>query len=146
MVREYVTGVEAYKVWAEELQQHAWYDEHDDEALFHRLSVNQFCALALCDARKSAALYLASSKRLLPEYAEELEQIASCFDEVSILADSIQDMGGLEGSVETSDVRSFWTKQKRETQSETLLKMRELELKAIQIAAQVCAGRELAGL
>lgn len=138
MVRGYVTGVEAYKVWAEELQQNAWYDEHDDEALFRRLSVNQFCVLALCDARKSAALYLASSKQLLPEYAQELEQIVSCFEKVSILADSIQDMVGLEGSVEASDVRSFWTKQKRETQAETLLQMRELELKAIQIAEKVC--------
>lgn len=141
MVREYATGVEAYKVWAEELRQNVWYDAHDDEALFHRLSVNQFCALALCDARKSAALYLASSKQLLPEYAEELEQIASCFEKVSILADSIQELVGLEGSVEVSEARSFWTKQKRETQAETMLKMRELELKAIQIAAQVCNDR-----
>ena len=124
MVREYVTGVEAYKVQTEELQQHAWYDEHDDKALFHKLSINQFCTLALCDARKSAALYLASNKQLLPKYAEELEQIASCFEKVSILADSIQDMVGLEGSVETSNIHNFWTKQKRESQAEMLLKMR----------------------
>ncbi len=70
--------------------------------------------------------------------SRQLKNKYSCFEKVSTLSDSIQDMVGLEGSVETSDVRSFWTKQKRETQAETLLKMRELELKAIQIAAKVC--------
>lgn len=135
VVRGYATGVEAYKVWAEELQQDAWYETHDDEDLLRRLMVNQFCVLALCDARKAAASYLASGKQLLPECADEIEQIASCFEKVSTLADSIQDMVGLEGSVEASDVRSFWTKEKRDAQAESLLKMRELELEAIRIAA-----------
>lgn len=137
-VRGYASGVEAYKVWAEELQSNVWCDEHDEEALFRRLSVNQFCVLALCDARKSAVSYLASSRGLLPEYADEMEQIVSCFERVSMLADSIQDMVGLEGSVEASEVRGFWTEKKRQAQAETLLKMRGLELKAIQVAAKVC--------
>ena len=47
-------------------------------------------------------------------------------------------MIGLEGSVAISDVRGFWTKEKREAQAEALLKMQELERKAIQIAAKVC--------
>lgn len=135
VVRGYVTGVEAYKVWAEELQQDAWYETHDDEDLLRRLMVNQFCVLALCDARKAAASYLVSGKQLLPECADEIGQIASCFEKVSTLADSIQNMVGLEGSVEASDVRSFWTKEKRDAQAESLLKMREIELEAIRIAA-----------
>lgn len=137
-VRGYATGGEAYRVWAEELLQNAWYEEHGDEDLFRRLSVNQFCALALCDARKAAASYLASARQLLPEWADEMEQIASCFEKASVIADSIQDMVGLEGSVAAADVRGFWTKGKREAQAEALLKMRELEQKAIQAAAIVC--------
>lgn len=139
-VRQYATGIEAYSVWAEELQQNAWYDAHDDEDLFRRLSVNQFCVLALCDARRSAASYLASGRRLLPEYADELEQIISCFEKVSMLADSIRNMVGLEGSVPASEVRRFWTKEKRAVQAEILLDMRELELKAIETAAGICNG------
>ncbi|MBD5461050.1 MAG: hypothetical protein HDR26_08950, partial [Lachnospiraceae bacterium] len=139
-VRGYATGEEAYRVWAEELLRNTWYEEHDDEDLFRRLSVNQFCALALCDARKSAASYLASAVQLLPDWADEMEQIASCFEKTSVIADSIKDMVGLEGSVAAADVRSFWTKEKREAQAEALLKMRELEQKAIQTAARVCNG------
>lgn len=138
VVRGYATGVEAYKVWAEELEQDAWYEEHSDGDICRRLTVNQFCVLALCDARRSAAAYLAANKHLLPEGADEMEQIISCFGQVSLLADSIQDMVGLEGTGADSDVRIFWTKEKRKAQAETLLKMRELELKAIQAASQVC--------
>lgn len=138
VVRGYATGVDAYGVWAEELRQKAWYDEHSDEDLFRRLSVNQFCVLALSDARRSAASYLASSRQLLPQWTGEMEQIAFCYEKVSKIADSLQDMVGLEGSVAVSDVRGFWTKEKRETQAEALLKMQELEKQAIQIAARVC--------
>lgn len=136
-IRGYAAGVEAYRVWAEELRQNAWYDAHDDEALLRRLSVNQFCVLALCDARRSAASYLASCRHLLPESADELEQVISCFEKASALAASIQNMIGLEGSVAASDVRSFWTEEKRKTQAETLLKMWALEQKAIETAADL---------
>lgn len=140
IVRGYAAGAAAYEVWAEELRQNAWYEEHGEEDLFRRLSVNQFCVLALCDARKSAASYLASGAQLLPEWADEMEQIASCFEKVSAIADSIQDMVGLEGSVAAADVRSFWTKDKRDAQAEALLKMRELEQEAIRMAGKVCSG------
>ncbi|MDD6037075.1 MAG: helix-turn-helix transcriptional regulator [Lachnospiraceae bacterium] len=137
-VRGYATGGEAYKVWAEELQQATWYTEHDDESLFRRFSVNQFCVLALCDARRAAASYLASSKQLLPEHSDEITQIASYFEEVSTLADTIKNMVGLEKVVEVAEVRAFWTNEKRNAQADILLKMRELEWKAIQIATEVC--------
>lgn len=139
VVRGYATGVEAYGVWAEELRQDTWYEEHDDEDLFRRLSVNQFCVLALCDARRAAASYLASAGQLLPEWADEMEQIVSCFEEISMIADSIQEMVGFEGSITVKDVRGFWTKEKREAQAEALLKMQELERRAIQIAIQIAS-------
>lgn len=139
-VRGYATGVEAYRVWAEELRQNAWYEGRDEEALSRRLAVNQFCVLALWDARKAAASYLASGRGLLPEWEDEMGKVVSCFEKVAALAASIKDMLGLEGSVAACKVRGFWTKKKRETQAETLLKMRQLELEAIGAADKIVSG------
>lgn len=136
-VRGYATGTEGYRVWAEELRQGDWYDRQDDENLARRLSVNQFCVLALWDARKAAASYLASSAHLLPERADEMRKIVSCFEKAAAIAAAIKDMVGLEGSVAAGDVRNFWTEEKREAQAQALLQMSGLELEAMEAASKI---------
>ncbi len=133
-------GLYAYEVWMRDLLDEKWYRRHNDERFARRFSVNQFCSLALLDARKAALSYLSENKSLLPEKSKEMEQIVSLFQEISEKAKEIHKLLDSGEYLEGKRARRFWTKEMREQQATLLGQMQAAEERALMLAQQLCAA------
>lgn len=124
----YYMGFKAYEVWASDLRDDRFYDICGDEMIARRFSVNQFCSLALFDARRSACSYLKNSLGLIK--SDLLVKIAECFEQVFKIAEGIHHM--LDSGVELDgpESREFWTYDKRRRQADALDEMAGLEQNA----------------
>ena len=132
--RGYAMGIEAYRVWIGDLRDEAWYNANDDEQVARRLSVNQFCALALWDARRAAHAYLSQSRALLPGKQTELAQLAAWFGDISKKAGEVHAMLDSGEYLEGEKARRFWTPPMRERQAALLEEMQALEAQAAALA------------
>jgi hypothetical protein len=135
--RGYAMGFQAYEVWRKDMLDEAWYKNNDDEQLARRFSVNQFCSLALFDARKSAYSYLSEIRKLLPDKVDDMEQIIRLFSEISEKAKQIHMLLDSGEYLEGAKARRFWTKEMRETQAGFLSEILILEQKAVGIAERI---------
>ena len=133
----YRMGFQAYGVWRNDLLDDGWYDKNDDEQFARRFSVNQFCTLALYDARKSAYAYLSGCVSLLPGKAEETGRIAELFKSVAEKAGRIHKLLDSGEYLEGARARRFWTREKRLEQAELLARMSAAEREAAAIAERV---------
>ena len=139
----YATGFAAYDVWIKDLLDEAWYKNNGDDQLARRFSVNQFCTLALYDARKAAFVYLSESASLIKEKQTQITELARLFGEIAEIALQIHNMLDSGEYLEGERARKFWTPQMRRTQAELLKKMRQTESSALAIAKDAGdAGRE----
>lgn len=131
----YKTGYSAYETWRTDLLDGAWYSVNNDEQLERRFSVNQFCTLALFDARKAAYNYLSKSTDLLGKEKQPLLlEIAEIFGEISEHAEEIHKMLDAGEYLSGEKARKFWTAEKRAKQADLLGKMCDLERKAEELA------------
>lgn len=89
----YAMGYQAYGVWCSDLRDDNWYESNDDDQFVRRFSVNQFCSLALADARKAAFMYLSDSSdfivekdiiRIFEDISNKAQQIHKCLSMVNI--------------------------------------------------------------
>ncbi|WMJ90013.1 helix-turn-helix domain-containing protein [Anaerocolumna sp. MB42-C2] len=135
--RGYAMGLKAYEVWQIDLLDEAWYENNDDEQFARRLSVNQFCSLALFDARKSAYIYLSDNKSFLSDKADSMEQIIKYFYDISEMAGQIHKLLGSEEHYKGARAREFWTMEMRIRQAELLSQMLDSERKAMFIAEKI---------
>lgn len=129
----YDTGMKAYAVWARDLRDDHFYETAGDEDFIRRFSVNQFCALALMDARRSARVYLKNTAERFPN--TNLTAIAAQFDTSAGIAAEILKMTDSERKLAESEIRIFWTRDKRRKQAELLEHMADTEQKACDCAA-----------
>lgn len=130
--RGYFMGFKAYEVWACDLRDDLFYESCDDAQLARRFSVNQFCVLALLDARTSAFVYLENKEPLF--HSEVLSEIGKFFKRSSRIAQSMHnllDSGAKSAGVQTGE---FWTSEKRHIQADALDQMASLEHKAYILA------------
>jgi transcriptional regulator with XRE-family HTH domain len=135
--RGYAMGFKAYEVWCNDLLDDAWYENNDDEQLARRFSVNQFCTLALYDARKSAYIYLLENSKLLTDNTDELEQMIKLFYNIYGQAEQIHKLLDSGEYLEGARARSFWTKEMRNKQAAILAQMLEAEREAMKIAEKI---------
>ncbi len=119
----YKLGYAAFEAWRLGLTDDSWYINAKEEDVRRRYLVNRFCLAALSDARRSASVYLASSRELLPEgsgreqldllsglyarMAERLEAALVCFPEKEPAAGISHE--------------EYWPQEARKTQAELLL-------------------------
>ncbi|MCL2058217.1 MAG: helix-turn-helix domain-containing protein [Oscillospiraceae bacterium] len=150
----YRMGFQAYKVWMGDLLDDEWYEKNDDEQLARRLSVNQFCTLALLDARRAAYAYLSGSASLLPGVDGGLggrvssglggsessgvdggiNRIAELFRIIADNAERIHRMLDSGEYLEGARARRFWTAQMRQEQAGLLAHMLDAEREAASLA------------
>lgn len=135
--RGYAMGFNAYQTWQNDLSDDEWYENNDDEQVARRFSVNQFCTLALSDARKSAYIYLNDNKALLPECLSQMNEIVNLFKIISEKAQKIHTMLDSKEYLEGIKARAFWTKEKREVQADLLEQMLTAEKEAAEIAEKI---------
>jgi|LSQX01.1.fsa_nt_gb transcriptional regulator with XRE-family HTH domain len=135
--RCYMMGLQAYDVWKTDLLDEEWYQASDDEQLARRFSVNQFCTLALFDARKAAYAYLIDSKELVPDKKDEMNHIITMFKSVYENAGQIHKMLDSGKVLNGAEARCFWTKQMREKQAELLFDMAAAERSALEAAQKI---------
>lgn len=133
----YTLGRKAYETWNNDLVDETWYDNHNDEQLERRFSVNQFCVLALHDARRSAYVYLNENKDIMPNKSHEMDSIVKLFQNTVEKAQQIRSMLDFGENMEEVKIRELWTKELRDKQAVILMEMCELEQEALVIAAQV---------
>ncbi|MCL2742077.1 MAG: hypothetical protein FWE70_08260, partial [Oscillospiraceae bacterium] len=138
--RGYRQGFTAYETWRGDLLDDGWYEGSDDDQLARRFSVNQFCALALYDARKAAHAYLSESARLLPEKADGMNRIVLFFKEISEKARRIHAMLDSGEYLVGERARRFWTRDMRIAQAGLLAGMLETEREAVATAKNVLMG------
>jgi hypothetical protein len=130
----YRMGFQAYETWRNDLLDDEWYDKNDDEQFARRFSVNQFCSLALFDARKAAYAYLNGSIALIPDKASEMKCIVALFREIADKSEQIYKLLDSGEYLEGARARKFWTKEMRLAQAALLAEMLESERKALAIA------------
>ncbi len=135
--RGYKMGFKAYEKWQSDLLDEKWYENNSDEQFARRFSVNQFCTLALRDARKSAYEYLHESKLLLPEKVDEMNQIVMLFKDISEKARQILALLHTDECLEGEKARKFWTKEMRKEQADLLSEMLCVEREAVLIAMKI---------
>jgi len=140
--RGYVVGLEAYTVWQKDLLDESWYKKgwrkaRSDEQFARRLSVNQFCALALLDARKAARDYLSGSVNLIPEKTAELTRLAGLFACIAQNAESIHRLLDSGENLQGEKARVFWTSEKREAQAALLMQIQQTEEEALRLTREI---------
>ncbi|MGF7145043.1 hypothetical protein HNQ56_003479 [Anaerotaenia torta] len=135
--RGYAMGLYAYEVWRKDLLEEDWYKSSNAEQTARRFSVNQFCTLALCDARKAAYCYLKESQGLLPEYAGEMNRMAELFGLISEKAGEVHTMLDSGEALEGERACRFWTKEMRHRQAALLEEMLAAEREAMEIAEKI---------
>ncbi len=135
--RGYQMGFKAYETWCSDLLDDTWYENNDNEQFARRFSVNQFCTLALYDARKSAYVYLNSSKNLIDDKTDEMNCITNLFENISEKASQIHIMLDSGEYLDGEKARNFWTKEMRSKQAELLSEMLEAEHEAMVIAKKI---------
>ena len=132
-------GFNAYETWRNDLMDDEWYEKNDDAQLARRFSVNQFCTLALFDARKAAYIYLNESIPLLPGKTETMNKIVSLFKLISEKAEQIHEMLDSGEYLEGLQARKFWTREMRLEQAELLFQMLTAEQEAMLLAESIIA-------
>ena len=133
----YRMGFLAYETWQGDLLDDDWYDKNDDDQFARRFSVNQFCALALYDARKAAYIYLNDSTALLPDNTDSMTRIVCLFKTISEKAEQIHKMLDSGEYLEGARARKFWTRDMRQRQADLLAQMLEAEREAVVIAEKI---------
>ncbi len=128
----YAMGFNAYEVWISDLKDNNFYENCNNEQFTRRFMVDQFCMLALFDARTSASEYLCGAALLLND--EKLQKIADIFTDIAKIASVIHKM--LDSGIELGgeQCRAFWTIEKRIKQAELLSEMMNLEKQAYELA------------
>jgi transcriptional regulator with XRE-family HTH domain len=135
--RGYAVGLRAYDVWGSDLLDDDWYKNSDDAQLARRFSVNQFCALALYDARQAAYHYLSDSISLLPEKEAGMRGIVGLFREIAGKAEQAHLILDSKVPLDGPGARRFWTAELRKHQAALLREMAEAEQKALLLAEQL---------
>jgi len=130
----YYMGFGACEIWARDLRDDTFYQEADDMEFTRRFSVNQFCALALMDARRAACAYLQNAAGI--PGCEGLLKTAERFTEVYRVSAQIQKMTDSGKELSGNEARAFWTREKRRRQAELLD-----QLAAFEREARVYAGK-----
>ena len=125
----YFLGFQAYEAWARDLRDDAFYETCGDEQMARRFSVNQFCMLALQDARQAAHAYLSGvcawcSDALVSRIAERFKRVADLALDAHRMLDSGMALDGPRS-------RAFWTLEKRRQQADMLEEMAEMEREAL---------------
>ena len=133
----YHLGFNAYETWRNDLLDDEWYNKNDDEQFVRRFSVNQFCTLALFDARKAAYVYLNDSINLLSNKTSEIKRIADLFKLVSEEAEQVHKMLDSGEYLEGAKARKFWTKKMRQKQAEFFRQILKYEQEALILAESI---------
>ncbi|MCL2158801.1 MAG: hypothetical protein FWH48_05270, partial [Oscillospiraceae bacterium] len=133
----YRMGFEAYETWRSDLLDDDWYEQNDDDQFARRFSVNQFCSLALFDARTAAHAYLSESIDLLPEKTEEMRRIVDLFEAIAKKAKQIHQLLDSGEYLEGARARKFWTREMRLSQADILDEMLKAEREAVAIAESI---------
>ena len=133
--RGYALGAKAYETWINGLRDKKWYETHNEEDMARRLNVNQFCMLALYDARKSAYLYLKENVKFIQEV--DTENLVQKFERISELAQEIHHALDFGEYVDATHVRKLWTEELREKQARYMEEMCELEQEALKLAETI---------
>jgi len=128
----YAMGYQAYEVWQADLMNDSWYENNDNEQFARRFSVNQFCSLALADARGAAHVYLRDSSEFISE-----KDIIGLFEKISEKALQIHKMLDSGEMLEGARARAFWTRDMRYAQAGLLGEMCELERQAEVLARKM---------
>ncbi len=130
--RGYQAGLQAYERWASDLEDEIFFMQCDDELLARRFSVNQFCTLALTDARAAASGYLNASSGLFDgETRAALQSIADGFTQTYALAQEVYQLLDSGRELSGAECRQFWTPEKRGVQVDRLRRMAATERKAL---------------
>lgn len=135
--RGYALGAKAYEAWINGLRDKKWYQTHNEEDMARRLNVNQFCMLALYDARKSAYLYLKENVKFIQEKETETKNLVERFKRIAELAQEIHNTLDFGEYVDGSHVRKLWTEELREKQASYMEEMCELEQEALKLAETI---------
>lgn len=139
--RGYKLGYEALEAWRQGLLDEAWYQTTDQEGFARRLGVNHFCMMALLDARRSAAVYLKASQKLLREtkVIELLEEMVGIYTRVHQEIKHVYEELPSPDSTKGADVYKIWTQQNRGRQADLLQTLILLERKGDELARQILA-------
>lgn len=129
----YHLGFAAYAAWADGLRDDSYYAACADEQLARRFSVNQFCALALYDARRTAHAYLSDAGCRLEDDAFPV--ILDRFAAIARLAEAAHRALDSGIALDGPAARQFWTRDMRHAQAAALDEMAGLEKEAHQLAA-----------
>jgi len=138
----YSMGFKAYEVWSADLRDEDFYETCDDEQMARRLNVNQFCTLALLDARKSAHAYLKSSAGLIE--GNSLSPVTDCFGKITAIIEGVHISLDSKKALDGIEARQFWTKEKRYAQADAWDEAARLEKEAFGLVEKLLAGVDTA--
>jgi hypothetical protein len=85
------TGLEALRVWAEEMTQAKYFPEGNDQVLGHRY-VSAAINMTMLRDHLSAVPFLRRAVESEPDFAPELSAAATCYTEVARLRDKMDDL------------------------------------------------------
>lgn len=121
--RGYKLGYAAFQEWQLGLNDDSWYIEAKEEDVKRRYLVNRFCLAALTDARRNAAMYLASSRELLPEGGgrEQLDQLAGLYARMTERLEAAMALIPEQEPLAGDAHKDYWPQKARKTQAELLL-------------------------
>lgn len=131
----YYMGFKAYEVWIDDVLGEEFYQGCTDEQFARRFSVNQFCMLALHDARKAAYAYLLRSVPLLADGV--LQAVIDSFGEIAIKAEEIHHMLDSGEMLSGERCRQFWTIEMRKRQAALLTDMLVCERRAYDLVGEI---------
>ncbi len=134
----YFQGFQAYEVWAKDLCSNSFYSFSSNEKIARRFSVNQFCALSLKDARRSAYLYLQKYRAVIED--KRLETVTDCFRRVYEIAEDMHKLIDTDEYLEGSAAKKHWTKEMRYKQAEMLREMAGIEREAFILVSDILAA------
>ena len=129
----YKTGFAAYEAWRNDLLDDGWYKKNDGEYFGRRFSVNQFCTLALFDARRAARDYLKNNISLITGESETVKLVAEAFEKSAGLAEEIHGMLDSGFELDDEQARAFWTREKRIEQARLLGEISKIEREAARL-------------
>lgn len=146
--RGYLLGLHALAAWRDGLLEERWHRDAEESHIARRMSVNHFSMMALTDARRCAAGYLADSLSLLEPGGgrEPLANLAGLYRSMhTLLEDCFRQLPG-DDALKSLSPRQCWTRELRQKQASVLEQVMELERQAEAPVKEILEGLNETGL
>lgn len=140
--RGYAAGLNAYQVWRDALRDSNAFAELPQDVFIRRMGVNQFCLMALLDARRSAHAYLQRNTGILRDahanaFAELVDLFRQIHARIEPIFQSAPDPDNHPEILQQMNPRDLWSEALRAEQADALNDCLRLEKQALDIVKRI---------